>query len=123
MIDAADPRVQVELFFNALYDGVGHDRAAQPLSAGRLIRGAALAHLLAAWIALVPRQVGTEGLPFEAAYPSATRDLADALAQLPEAAARELLAIAERELAPGWDRWPADAAQSLRERLGWSPWH
>jgi hypothetical protein len=123
MIDAADPRSQVELFLEAIYDGVGADRAARPLSAGRLIRGAGLAHLLAAWVARVPQEVGSEVLPFERAYPIAARAMADAVAELPEAAARELLALAERELAPGWDHWPADAVQSVRERLGWSPWH
>lgn len=37
-----------------------------------------------------------------------------------ETAARTLLELAERELSPGWDGFPGEAANALRRRLGWS---
>jgi hypothetical protein len=36
-----------------------------------------------------------------------------------EPAARGLLDIAERLLAPGWPGWPTDAVAAVRRRLDW----
>ncbi len=128
-VDAVDPVREVQLFLGALYVGVGRDRRGEVLAAGMFIRAHAMEYLLKAWRVRLPAQVGVTSDPldahrrFEQAYPTASAELASALAQRPEPAAREVLAIAERELSPGWDEWPAAAVQAIRERLGWSAWN
>lgn len=125
-IEPTDAAREIGLFLAALYVGVGRDRRGETLAAGRFVRDHAVGHLLRAWRLRLPAQVttGADRLDahrrFEQAYPSASGKIADALAHRPEPAARELLTIAEHDLGAGWDEWPADAVQTIRERLGWS---
>jgi hypothetical protein len=129
VVEPVDPWRELQLFLAILYIGVGRDRRGEVLAAGRFVRAYALEHLLAAWRALLPPQVGAleDSLDvhrrFELAYPSASAELAAAIAQRPEPAGRDLVAIAERHLAPGWDEWPALSVQAVRDLLGWSAGH
>ncbi len=124
--EPADPSREFQLFLSILYIGVGRDRRGEVLAAGTFVRGYAVEHLLAAWRALLPPQVGANEdtldahRRFEQAYPSASAELAAALAQRPEPAARDLLRIAEQHLAGVWDEWPAAGVQTIREQLNWA---
>lgn len=115
----------IQLFLAHLFIGTGRARRGEVLAANLSIRGHAMRHLLPVWRHRVAPQVGAAvdslepNRRFEPAYPSAAAELADALAQQPEAAARALLEAAERALKPGWADWPTDGARAIRERLDW----
>ncbi len=115
----------IQLFLSHLYVGVGRARRGEALAANLSIRGHAVRHLLPVWRHLVTPQVdaAVDSLEpnrrFEQAYPSDALELATALAQHPEPAARALLAVAERALATGWAQWPTAGVQVIRERLNW----
>jgi hypothetical protein len=117
--DAAD----IQLFLSHL---LIRARRGELLAAGVAIRGHAVRHLLPVWRHRVTPQTGatSDSLDpnrrFEAAYPDAAAELADALAQRPEFAARALLDLAERTLAADWAAWPADGVRAIRERLDWA---
>ena len=116
----------IQLFLAHLFIGTGRARRGEVLAANLSIRGHAMRHLLPVWRHRVEPHVGAAidslepNRRFEQAYPSAAAELAEALAQPPEAAARALLAAAERALEPGWAEWPTDGVRAIRERLGWA---
>jgi hypothetical protein len=115
----------IQLFLSHLIIGTGRARRGEQLAAGLSIRGHAVRHLLPVWRHRVAPQAGAAidslepNRRFEQAYPSAAAEIADALAQRPETAARALLDLAERTLARGWDAWPAAGARAIRDRLDW----
>ena len=116
----------LQLFLTHLYIGVGRARRGEALAANLSIRGHAMRHLLPVWRHRVTPQVGAAvdslepNRRFEQAFPSDALELANALAQHPEPAARALLAAAERALAAGWAQWPAAGVRAIRERLAWA---
>ncbi|HAM26483.1 MAG TPA: hypothetical protein DCP11_07165 [Microbacteriaceae bacterium] len=56
---------------------------------------------------------------FEFVYPDFGPELSRAIARDVEPAARALLHVAERRIAPGWTGWPDDAVVAVRRRFGW----
>ena len=115
---------ELSMFVALLLIGVGRDRRGERLAAGRFVRGHALEHLLLAWRELAPSDAPDtrDGLDvhrrFEVAYPEAGAVIAEALAQHPEPAARDLLDFAEREFAAS-EHWPVGGVTAVRARLGW----
>ena len=115
----------IELFLALLLIGTGRARRGEVLAAGEFTRSHALGLLLAVWRSRRPAE-HPERLDrldphrrFELVYPAAAAELANALREDPERAGRALLEIAERELAPEWAGWPADAVAAIRRRLDW----
>jgi hypothetical protein len=111
----------VRLAVAKLLIGAGRARRGELLSASGLIRDEAVGLLLRAVLgrtdppgaALDPRR------RFELAHPALAERIEIACRRPPEDAARELLAIADDTLAPGWPGYPADAVRVVRHRLGW----
>ena len=108
----------------ALLIGVGRDRRGERLSASGSVRGLALDHLLLLLArALTPdsdSRLDTldQRRRFESVHPLLGSQLVNALASPVEECAKELLTIAERELAQ-WDDYPTAAVTAVRSRLGW----
>jgi hypothetical protein len=115
----------IQLFLSHLLIGTGRARRGEVLAANLSIRGHAVRHLLPVWRHRVEPQDGAAidslepNRRFELAYPWSSMELADALAHEPEFAARELLDIAERVLADGWEDWPTAGVRAIRTRLDW----
>lgn len=120
-----DDARDIGLFLAHLLIGTGRARRGEALTAGQSTRGHALTALLAVWRTRVPAEHPRHldrldpHRRFELVYPDAAAAMAAAIRQEPEPAARALLDLAERELAPGWADWPADAVAAVRRRLGW----
>jgi hypothetical protein len=124
-LDAVDPGRDMAVFLAALLVGVGRARRGEVLSGSGSVRGLALDHLLVLLRALAPA-TGLERLDdldqrrrFELVHPALGLELGLALEQPVEECARDLLAIAEEELA-GWAGFPTEAVAVVRARLGWS---
>ena len=121
--DTADDGRDIRLFLTLLLIGTGRARRGELLTAGESVREYALGHLLSVW----RRRLPTPDAPkldnldvrrrFELVYPDA--EIASLLERDPESAARALLDLAERRLAPGWHEWPTDAVSAVRRRLRW----
>jgi hypothetical protein len=116
----------IQLFLSHLLIGTGRARRGELLAANLSIRGHAMRHLLPVWRHRVEPQDAAAldtlepNRRFELAYPWSAMELADALAHDPEPAARELLDVAERVLADGWEHWPTAGVDAIRARLDWS---
>jgi hypothetical protein len=118
------PARAVGLLVTAVLVGAGRARRGELLSAGQLVRGEAAGHLLTAW-----RECRHPGDPrldrldprrrVEVVDPGFAAELETALRLDPDECGRRLLELAERELAPGWDDFPARAIEVVRARLGW----
>jgi hypothetical protein len=113
------------VFLAALLVGVGRARRGEILSGSGSVRGLALDHLLVLLCTLVPA-TGSERLDnldqrrrFELVHPALGLELGLALEQPVEECARDLLVIAEEQLAD-WVEFPAEAVAVVRARLGWS---
>jgi hypothetical protein len=103
------------VFLTALLVGVGRARRGEALSGGASVRGLALEHLLVLLRAEVPDNLDPRRR-FEFAHPRLGAELVAAQELPVEECAREMLAIAERELA-----LPPPAVTAVRSRLGWLP--
>ncbi len=115
------------LFLTALLHGVGRARRGEVLSAGAIIRGDGVQTLVRAVRAhtdkhspALDRLDRLDGLRrVEWAFPDLAREIADAVAQDPESAARALLAVADRHLGVGPEGLSAAARRAVMLRLGW----
>jgi hypothetical protein len=113
------------LFLTALLHGVGRARRGETLSAGVIIRADAVQALMRAVRATssgaLPRLDRLDGLRrAEQAFPELGLEIAEAIAQAPEPAARALLDIADRHLDVGAGGLPPAARDAVMRRLGWS---
>ena len=111
---ARDDETNLALMVSLLLIGVGRARRGELLVAGNLIRTYAVERLLIVLAHRSPDPRLDDLDPFrrvEKAFPNLGLDTA--LAQPPEAAAKGILAIAERELGS------VAGAETLRRRLGW----
>jgi hypothetical protein len=114
---ATDPPWLAGQFLTALLVGVNRFRRGELTSAHACIRGAALGHLLRLLAAVVPpeRPGQLDSLDphrrIELAYPSLAAALSSVLTATVPAAARTLLELAEREVAPRLPHWPRRAAE------------
>ncbi|PJJ72797.1 hypothetical protein CLV46_2373 [Diaminobutyricimonas aerilata] len=125
LLPEPDPARDIRLFLAQLLIGTGRARRGELLTAGESVRGHALKALLAVWRSRVdaehPEHLDRLDVHrrFERVYPAAAAELAAASSSEPEPAARALLEIAERGLAPGWSEWPTEAVAAIRRRLDW----
>lgn len=117
------PDRDAAVFLAALLVGVGRARRGEVLSANGSVRSFALHHLLLLLVPLLPADPRRDTLDptrrFERAHPAIGARLGSALERPLEDCARELLAIADDEVAPRWAGYPHAAVQVVRERLGW----
>ncbi|UPU89666.1 hypothetical protein LGT36_006990 [Demequina sp. TMPB413] len=116
------------LFLTALLHGVGRARRGEILSAGSIIRGDGVQTLLRAVRArsadASPALDRLDGLRrVEQAFSDLAREIADAVAQAPEPAARALLAVADRYLGVGPEGLNPAGREAVVRRLGWSTEH
>jgi hypothetical protein len=94
------------------------------VSAHACVTGAALDHLLRLLAAVVPpeRPGQLDSIDphrrIERAYPSLAGELSSSLTALVPAAARTLLALASREVAPRLPHWPGRAADVVAAVIG-----
>lgn len=118
------PHRDAAVFLTALLVGVGRARRGEVLSANGSVRSLALHHLLLLLTPLLPSDTRLDTLDptrrFELVHPQLGTRLGTALAQPIEECARELLAIADDEVAPRWTAYPHDAVRVVRARLGWA---
>jgi hypothetical protein len=118
------PDRDVAVFLTALLVGVGRARRGEVISANGSVRSLALHHLLLLLKPLLPPDPRLDTLDpsrrFEFVHPELGARLGAALARPIEACARELLAIADGEVAPRWVGYPHDAVRVVRTRLGWA---
>lgn len=121
----ADAQRDVAVFLFELLHGVGRWRRGERISGGNVIRNEATAALIRAARALLPSQDAAtldrlDGFRrVERAYPELAAQIAEAVAQSPEAAARRLLDIATEHLGIGTKGLPPTAVSAVRRRLGW----
>lgn len=121
--DPDDTR-DIRLVLTQLLIGVGRVRRGEVLSGGSLIRQDAVGRLLTVLGRRLPgdrAQLDTLDpfRRFEQVHPEVAERVEAAIRLAPEDAARALLDLAERELAPGWDAFPQAGAAAVRRRLGW----
>ncbi len=112
------------MFLTALLHGVGRARRGESLSAGDTIRGDAARALVRAVKARThsDRSALDRLDPMrrmEIALPELATQIAIAIAQAPEPAARALLAVAEKHLGVGPSGLPLAGLQAVVRRLGW----
>ncbi len=111
-------------FLSVLVIQVGRARRGELLTAGQGIRGIATTALLKVLTRRLPHDQRLDRLDvsrrFEFAHPEIGRALSDALAQQPEAAAKDLLKISDKYLAPIWSHYPMSEVQTVKEILSWS---
>lgn len=120
---ALDPANETALFLVKILLGVGRARRGEVLSGGQLVRQWATQHLVRAIRERVASPRDPERIDparrFEAAYPEIGARVGAALARPVEEAARDLHLLARDVLEPGWDAFPAQAADAVARRLGW----
>ncbi len=121
--ESVDVGAETRVALAKLLIGVGRARRGELLTASRNIRGEAVEHLLAAFAAALPGdRAALDGLDphrrFERVHPELGARVEAALRLDPEAAARELLTLAEEHLGER-DDFPARGAAAIRRRLGW----
>ena len=111
-------------FLSVLIIQVGRARRGELLTAGQGIRGTAATALLKVLTRRLPYDSRLDRLDvsrrFEFAHPEIGKVTADALAQHPEPAAKDLLKISEKYLAPLWGDYPTGEVQTVKEILSWT---
>jgi hypothetical protein len=122
--NAPDATRDAALFLTALLHGVGRARRGENLSAGDIIRGDAVRALLRAARARSDTDLSVldrlDGLRrVERAFPDLAAQIAAAIAEYPEPAARALLGIAERQLGVGEGGLSPAGRTAIMRRLGW----
>jgi len=120
-----DPTRDAALFLTALLHGVGRARRGESLSAGDIIRGDAVQALMRAVrarshadLSVLDRLDGLRRVEF--ALPELAAQVAEAIAQEPEWAARALLDIADRHLGIGDGGLSPAGRAAITRRLGWA---
>lgn len=121
----ADAVNETTLVFVKLLIGVGRARRGEVLTAGQFVRTWAVQCLVRA---LRSRAVAGDPSPaavdpmrrFESDHPQWAAQIADAVAQPVEDAARALYDLVRAGLEPGWAQFPSRAADAVAGRLGWS---
>ena len=121
--EAADPLWLAGQFLTALLVGINRYRRGESVSAHACVRGAALGHLLRLLAVVAPperaRQLDSldPHRRVEQAYPSLAGELSSLVtAPIPEAA-RALLTLADREVAPRLRQWPGRAAEVVARTI------
>lgn len=123
--DAFDPANDVRLVLVKLLLGIGRVRRGEVLNGGQFIRIWAVNHLVRAIRGRFPRSVDTVRDPidptrrFEREYPDEAAQIAAALEQPAEHAARRLYELTREVLEPRWEEFPRRAADAIARRLGW----
>jgi len=111
-------------FLSVLVIQVGRARRGEVLTAGQGIRGTAATALLKVLTRRLPQDQRLDRLDvsrrFEFVHPEIGKVLADALAQNPEDAAKDLLYISERYLVPLWNEYPRKEVQVVKDVLSWT---
>jgi hypothetical protein len=116
-VAATDPPWLAGQFLTALLVGVGRYRRGEVVSAHSCVTGAALGHLLRLLAAVVPPEHPGQldrldpHRRIEQAYPSLVGELSSSLTAPVPGAARTLLTLANREVAPRLPDWPGRAAE------------
>lgn len=113
------------MFLTALLHGVGRARRGESLSAGDIIRRDAVQALVRAVRARSDSDLSAlDRLDpmrrIEIALPELATQIAKAITQAPEPAARALLAVAEKHLGVGPTGLPVAGLQAVVRRLGWT---
>jgi len=119
-----DDARDIRLVLTQLLIGVGRARRGERLSAGVSIRSEAVAYLLTVLGRRLPGDRGAlDSLDprrrFDIVHPQIAERIEGAIRLDPESAAKEILAIAIEQLAPGWDDFPHRGVDAVRARLGW----
>lgn len=120
-----DAAREAGLLLATLIVGVGRARRGEVVAAGTHVREHAVRRLVGALVLRSGRSDDPRLDPLdlvrrlEQVLPEQAGAIARAQALPVEDAARALLELAERELAPGWAQWPAAGAAAVRARLGW----
>lgn len=125
--ERTDPEREIRLFLTQLLIGVGRTRRGEVTNGGHLVRTEAVQHLLAV-VAARRAPTGDAGAGdnldvrrrLERVHPDIATAIEAAIRLDPDGAGRCLLDLADRELAPGWERYPARGVASVRARLGWA---
>lgn len=119
-----DPTRDAALFLTALLHGVGRARRGESLSAGDIIRGDAVLALVRAVraqshadLSVLDRLDGLRRV--ELALPRLAAQIAEAIAQEPESAARALLDVADHQLGIGGGGLSPAGRAAITRRLGW----
>lgn len=111
-------------FLSVLVIHVGRARRGELLTAGQGIRGTAATALLKVFTRRLPADPRLDRLDvsrrFEFAHPEIGKRICDALEQDPESAARELLEISSRYLAPLWSEYPQAEVAVVKDVLSWT---
>ncbi len=111
-------------FLSALVIQVGRARRGEGITAGQGIHGTATTALLKVLTRRLPPDPRLDKLDvsrrFEFVHPEVGKAIAAAVAQKPEAAARDLLKISERYLAPIWSDFPKGEVDTVKDVFSWS---
>jgi len=113
----------IHLFLALILIGVGRARRGEVITAGQFVRTHSLSNLLS--VLAATEEGDTARLDsldpfrrFEFAFPALGAEIAAALNNDPEQAAKDLVDIAQRELSDR-DDWPVAAVETVRNRLSW----
>lgn len=122
--DRFDPVNDAALVFVKLLLGTGRARRGESINAGQFVRGAAVIHLVRAirgrfgGRSTARRDIIDPLRRFERDFPEWGARIEQAVSAPVEDAARGLYALAREVLEPGWDAFPARAADAVARRLG-----
>ncbi len=112
-------------FLSVLVIQVGRARRGETITAGQGIHGTATTALLKVLTRQLPADPRLDKLDvsrrFEFVQPEIGKEIAKALTQEPEAAARDLLKISEKFLAPIWPNFPQREVNTVKDILTWNP--
>lgn len=118
-----DSLIDFRHFLALILIGAGRAQRGEILAAGQGIRSYALGLLMKVFAREFPSDPRLDRLDplrrFETVHQEIGRQIATALEQPPEMAAKILLEIAEFELPPIWVDYPAKNVQVIKEVLGW----
>lgn len=111
-------------FLSVLVIQVGRARRGEVITAVQGIHGTATTALLKVLTRRLSANSKLDKLDvsrrFEFVHPEIGKEIAAALAQGPEASARDLLSISEKHLAPLWDQFPQREVDIVKSVLSWS---
>ncbi|MBI3429190.1 MAG: hypothetical protein HY050_03845 [Actinobacteria bacterium] len=115
---------EFRLFLSVLIIGVGRARRGEILTAGENIRSTAANALLKVLTQQLEKDPRLDRFDarrrFESVHPEIGIHIGTALAMQPENAAKTLLGIADRFLAPIWGEYPRGEVEVVRKALSWS---
>ncbi len=111
-------------FLSVLVIQVGRARRGEEITAGQGIHGTATTALLKVLTRRLPADPRLDTLDvsrrFEFVHPEIGKAIAEALAQKPEPAARDLLKISEKYLAPVWPDFPKREVGTVKDVFSWT---